>query len=1451
MNGLIKTSLFASAIAVCSLPAFGQKAPSPSQQAKATAKLSKDSTYFVENAGQWRGGKFVSSASGLNFWITQTGIVLDYYKQVGKQLGSGRSGQSLNLNFVGANPHSQVQGVDRLPLVNQYIHAHRPIVEAHTYQGVDIDGLYPGVDLRVHKDSGFSRFDLLVAPGADASNLKLQVTGAKKLSLDKTGSLVMGTSIGNLDVARPVAYQLVDGKRQPVTAKFKLLGNREVRFALGAYDHSKQLVIDPIIYGSYYGGDAGADEVRAVTADGTGGVFMTGNTFAIDFPLVMGPYITLNGESDAFITLFQGDAYVHNFASYFGGSNDETGKYIAVDPTGNNIWIAGTTSSGDFPMINGTSYQQTLKGSTNIFLFEWTKDQTNILIPSYATYFSSTVPANAVELAGFGVAPTTGDVLIAGTTTGTGIPGAVDAYPGAAQNAFITRFNSTGTSVEWSRYVQGSAPQVLGINWLLGLDANDGGTNVGNTNIEANLSAKIAPDALAVDKDENAIIGGTVIYQGNQDTSTAGNPGFVTTPGVFQNTQFGQNARLLRNDDLFVEKVDASGNLVYGALVGGADNDFGGAVATDALGNAYITGVSGSFDFPRTSGTFGQIFTQDANCTVTKLNQDASQIIYSTNLRTHQSPAGAVYPVGISVDVRGYAFITGLILDGVQFPTGTPPDPDVPSGKSVAPGGVPVTSDAIRATYTYPAPPDVPSWDGWLIVLDDTATNEIYGTYIGGLADDLVFPPYNDRFGDVWVCGLTDLVRSYETINSTLTAATDHTIQGGIAPFITPLAFKPQGEEGNPFYMINVETPYGILSESPGGLGGQIGFWGTPAPPPFGDLGPLGMYILTSRTRDGYVMRFRLQIPIITNLTLNPSTVPGGLGASSTGTITLDTPATGAGVDVDVTLSNATAASLDPSSEVTSEVVNIPAGATTATFTVYSNVVTDPSQVDVKAEYLDNFKTARLNVVPWLQKLALAPNSLVGGNNSTGVITLAAPAPSGGVDVTLVTSDAGTILFPGGNTVTVPAGQDFVNFTIGTMGVDTQATFTVSASALTVGITEPITLLPANLLSVSFTPGRIAGGSSSTGTVRLDGLPGPSGFNVNLGINGNPVGYSVVPPTLAFTPTDQQLTFQVNTAPEAVNTSKVITADRPLQGTYSHESVTGTLFVDANFLTNFTLSPTTVNAGQTSTGTVTIGNTAEAGGVVVNLVSLNPAVATVPASGNVVIAAGSTNATFTVNTLATAVDTTVTIQAIRGTNTISRTLTVKGVTFTMGVNPNSVIGGAASPSSVGTVTLALTAPAGGVQVNLASSNPSAASVPASVTVPGGSKTATFNINTSQVAVTQNVTITGTTGSATANAVLQVRAISLASLTIQPNYAKGGTTVYITAALDAPAPSQVSVVLTSSNNAVLHPGPIIIPAGAQTSAPVGVVLGRVNRTYTVTVTGTYNGRRISATCTVYR
>src|SRR5919109_5060632 len=167
---------------------------------------------------------------------------------------------------------------------------------------------------------------------------------------------------------------------------------------------------------------------------------------------------------------------------------------------------------------------------------------------------------------------------------------------------------------------------------------------------------------------------------------------------------------------------------------------------------------------------------------------------------------------------------------------------------------------------------------------------------------------------------------------------------------------------------------------------------------------------------------------------------------------------------------------------------------------------------------------------------------------------------------------------------------------------------------------------------------------------------------------------------------------------------------------------------------SLTLNPTSVTGGgpQPSIGTVMLSGLAPAGGTQVAL-SSNSASASIPAS--VVVPAGSTTATFTISTSAVATSTVITFTASSSGTSKSASLTVTPsllpTVSSLTLNPTSVVGGV--QSSTGTVTLSGPAPAGGAQVTLSSSNGSA-SVPASVTVPGGSSSATFTVNTSIVLI---------------------------------------------------------------------------------------------------------------------
>ena len=188
-------------------------------------------------------------------------------------------------------------------------------------------------------------------------------------------------------------------------------------------------------------------------------------------------------------------------------------------------------------------------------------------------------------------------------------------------------------------------------------------------------------------------------------------------------------------------------------------------------------------------------------------------------------------------------------------------------------------------------------------------------------------------------------------------------------------------------------------------------------------------------------------------------------------------------------------------------------------------------------------------------------------------------------------------------------------------------------------------------------------------------------------------------------------------------------------------------------LYSVTLSPTSVNGGSSTTGTVTLSGAAPSGGVTVNL-SSNSTSATVPSS--VTVAAGATSATFTANTSAVSATTPVTISASYAGVTMAASLTVMPSTSSptltsVALTPSSVTGG--SPAT-GTVTLSGAAPSGGVTVNL-SSNSTSATVPSSVTVAAGATSATFTANTSAVSATTPVTISASYAGVTMTAPLTV------------------------------------------------------------------------------------------------
>lgn len=537
--------------------------------------------------------------------------------------------------------HSQGQGratgEDELPSTVNYIFGSDPAkwkIDIPAYAKVRYSGVYPGIDLVYYGNEQKLEFDFDVAPGADPRQIQMQFSKVERPFLDGEGDLKLGIGDSYIALEKPIAYQENAGKREEVAARFRLIGRNTVGFALGSYDHSQPLVIDPILTYSTYLGSASNGSANAVAVDMAGNAYVTGSAQA-DFPVTSGAYqrnftSKEGGGTVAFVTKFDPQGNVV-YSTYLGGSVQDGGNAIAVDAAGN-AYIAGYTASPDFPVTSG-AYQSVDKVMSPAGFRQFTSFVTK-LNPTgtgliYSTFLGGSTsdisqPQTEGQEQATGIAvDSSGSAYAAGFTYSTDFPTTSGAFQSAnpatsTQSAsfFVTKLNATGTALDYSTY--------LGGNYFA------------------------SPPAIAVDSAGNAYIAG--------GTAASNYP---TTAGAFDTTYSATWGKAV------VTKLNPTGTgLLYSTYLGGSFDTFARAIAIDNSGSAYVTGQQFSNDFPLTPGTIqstpGEVF-------VTKLNPSGSSLTFSADMGLGQSIQGD-YGNAIAVDSTGNIYVAGQASASVDFP---------------------------------------------------------------------------------------------------------------------------------------------------------------------------------------------------------------------------------------------------------------------------------------------------------------------------------------------------------------------------------------------------------------------------------------------------------------------------------------------------------------------------------------------------------------------------------------------------------------------------------------------------------------------------------------------------------------------------------------------------------------------------------------------------------------
>lgn len=443
------------------------------------------------------------------------------------------------------------------------------------------------------------------------------------------------------------------------------------------------------------------------------------------------------------------------YSTYAGGPSADQAIGVAADGSGN-AYITGQTSFATFPTTNPPSAPTCLQsGCSSIFVLKL--DGTGKLV--YGTFLSSSGGYDTPQ----GIAiNSAGEAYVTGLAL-SGFPTTPNAYQtSCSTSAFLTKISAAGNSLVYSTCL------------------GSGG----------------ARSAVATDNTGKAYVAGGAVN-------------IPTTSGAYQNVNHGSTYLAVGNAFLVVldPSLSGSSSLLYGSYLGGSVRDTGYGVAVDSYGNAFVTGLTASNDFPTTVGAYQRVnkSATTSNAFIAKFNPrlvGINSLIYSTYL----GGGGGAYPwgdtaYGIAVDPLGSAYIAGT-TSSIDFPTTasafqatTVPCPSAGFVTKVNPGGsglaystylrptgttgncdsnaqsiaidpsgnayvsgytrspsFPVTTDAFQSSY---AGGPVVGYDAFFTKLNATGTALVYSSYLGGNGEDTAAGVAVDPAGDAYVVGST------------------------------------------------------------------------------------------------------------------------------------------------------------------------------------------------------------------------------------------------------------------------------------------------------------------------------------------------------------------------------------------------------------------------------------------------------------------------------------------------------------------------------------------------------------------------------------------------------------------------------------------------------------------------------------------------------------------------
>ena len=469
---------------------------------------------------------------------------------------------------------------------------------------------------------------------ADPNQIALSFTGASARiasgdSAD-SGDLILSTANGDVRFHAPRVYQPAApefGKstgnssgntEKAIAGSFRQLADNKIGFAIGDYDHSRELVIDPVLSYSTYLGGTGTESLVQVAVDNAQQIYLAGSTNSpYFFPPPNNPsnpplqnQLGGQGATNIFIAVLNTNPNVPVnqqlvYATYLGGSLVDSLAGIAVDKN-RTIYIAGsTTSYNSFPTTTNALNPGPVTVGTHGFLSVIALNQNSAYTLTYSTFLAGTNAAgnSADTVTGLAIDESQ-NAYVTGTTTSTNSATQSAPFP-ASPNGYQTVSNNPGGLQFFASKI--GTVGVGGYQSMLYSTYFGGGYPATAIAIGGGIAVDPQPNSAP-----NMYITGTTTMLGalpngvtaapfplfNAQQSCLNEAGKTNCPGQTQTT----------TPDAFVAKINPNNeslsSLVYSTYIGGSGDDYGNAIDVDTSGNAYVTGSTDSTDWVSSGSGF-------------------------------------------------------------------------------------------------------------------------------------------------------------------------------------------------------------------------------------------------------------------------------------------------------------------------------------------------------------------------------------------------------------------------------------------------------------------------------------------------------------------------------------------------------------------------------------------------------------------------------------------------------------------------------------------------------------------------------------------------------------------------------------------------------------------------------------------------------------------------------